>query len=207
MDGNGRWATRRALPRVAGHRAGANAVRRIVEAAPDLGIGVLTLFAFSADNWKRPPGEVDALLRLLRVKLQSQARRCIESGMRLSVIGRRDRSAREPAGDRARRARDPRGTRLHVRVALDYSAREAIASARSAGRRCRPLARRPRADDRAADGPDATVADVDLLVRTGAAAVDFLLWECAYASSTSASACGRTSRPPTWRPPSRVRPA
>src|SRR5262245_2668712 len=83
MDGNGRWAIRRGLARTAGHRAGAEAVRRVVEAAPDLGVGVLTLFAFSADNWRRPPVEVEALMRLLRRYLRSEARRCLRSGMRL----------------------------------------------------------------------------------------------------------------------------
>jgi len=179
MDGNGRWATRRGLPRVAGHRAGATAVRRIVEAAPDLGIRVLTLFAFSADNWKRPPAEVGALMRLLRVKIESQARRCIESGMRLSVIGRRDRLPRGivHAIDHIERATDA-GRRLHVRIALDYSAREAIAAA---------ALRWAAAASRAPDGLARMIADaagdVDLLVRTGGEQrlSDFLLWECAYA--------------------------
>src|SRR5439155_128381 len=93
MDGNGRWATRRGLPRTAGHRAGAEAVRRVVEAAPGLGIGVLTLFAFSADNWGRPRPEVTALMRLLRAYLRAETARCVENGLRVSVIGRRDRLA------------------------------------------------------------------------------------------------------------------
>ena len=178
MDGNGRWATRRGLPRVAGHRAGAAVLRRIVEAAPDLGIRVLTLFAFSADNWKRPPAEVDALMRLLRLKLESQARRCIESGMRLSVIGRRDRLPRAivHAIERVERATED-GDRLHVRVALDYSGREAIAAA---------ALRWAATTSPALDGLARTIADagdVDLLVRTGGEQrlSDFLLWECAYA--------------------------
>ena len=80
MDGNGRWATRQGLPRTAGHRAGVEAVRRVVEAAPDLGIGVLTLFAFSADNWRRPRPEVQALMRLLRGYLRSETRRLLGGG-------------------------------------------------------------------------------------------------------------------------------
>src|SRR5215470_5987599 len=91
MDGNGRWAMRRGLPRSAGHRAGIGAVRRVVEAAPDLGIAVLTLFAFSSDNWRRPENEVEALMRLLRQYLRTEFRRLIDSGTRLTVIGRRDR--------------------------------------------------------------------------------------------------------------------
>ena len=91
MDGNGRWATSRGRLRVNGHREGARAARRVVEAAPGLGIGVLTLFAFSADNWRRPPAEVAALMRLFREYLRAEVERCIRNGVRLEVVGRRDR--------------------------------------------------------------------------------------------------------------------
>src|SRR5687767_5693865 len=91
MDGNGRWAAMRGLPRVAGHREGAHSVRRVVEAAPGLGIGTLTLYAFSSDNWGRPPREVSALMRLFRAYLASETAKCVENGVRLRVIGRRDR--------------------------------------------------------------------------------------------------------------------
>src|SRR5437763_7676029 len=91
MDGNGRWATGRGLPRSAGHRAGARAVRRVVEAAPELGIATLTLFAFSSDNWRRPGPEVSALMSLLRQYLLAELAELIENGVRLSVLGRRDR--------------------------------------------------------------------------------------------------------------------
>src|ERR1700752_808697 len=91
MDGNGRWATRRSLPRVAGHRAGAAAVRRTVEAAPDLGISMLTLYAFSEDNWSRPAREVSALMKLLGRYLTQETDRCVANGVRLEAIGRRDR--------------------------------------------------------------------------------------------------------------------
>src|SRR5206468_3735266 len=91
MDGNGRWATRRGLPRPAGHRAGAGAVRRIVEAAPDLGIGQLTLYAFSADNWQRPPREVAYLMRLFARHLRTETAELLRNGVRLEVVGRRDR--------------------------------------------------------------------------------------------------------------------
>src|SRR3954467_10218227 len=127
MDGNGRWATARGLPRVAGHRAGARAVRRVVEAAPGLGIGTLTLHAFSSDNWQRPPREVGALMRLFRSYLASETARLIENGVRLTVIGRRDRLpevlARAIAGAEEATAG---GRRLHLRLAIDYSARDAI---------------------------------------------------------------------------------
>ncbi|MCG3195513.1 MAG: Ditrans,polycis-undecaprenyl-diphosphate synthase ((2E,6E)-farnesyl-diphosphate specific) [Thermoanaerobaculia bacterium] len=86
MDGNGRWATRRGLPRTEGHRAGAEAVRRTVEAAPALGIDTLTLYAFSSDNWKRPSLEVRTLMELFRLYLQKESERCAREGVRLSVI-------------------------------------------------------------------------------------------------------------------------
>jgi undecaprenyl diphosphate synthase len=159
MDGNGRWATMRGLPRIAGHRAGANAVRRTVEAAPDLGVGILTLYAFSSDNWRRPPAEVSALMDLLDIYLRKETRRCLENGVRLEVIGRRDRL--DPrlvaAIERTESATAP-GRTLALRVAIDYSARDAILQGKI--------------------GPD-----VDLLIRTGGEQrlSDFLLWECAYA--------------------------
>lgn len=185
MDGNGRWATRRGLPRTAGHRAGVEAVRRVVESAPDLGIGTLTLFAFSAANWRRPPEEVSALMRLLQVYLRAETRRFVESGARLSMIGRRDRLrprlVREIEGaERATAA----GRRIHVRIALDYSSRESIARAAA---RCATGA--PEAIDRFAQlvsqsaAGDVSPADVDLLIRTGGEQrlSDFLLWESAFA--------------------------
>ena len=184
MDGNGRWGTRRGLDRSAGHRAGAEAVERVVEAAPDLGIDVLTLFAFSADNWQRPRAEVDALMRLLRAYVRSETSRCVENGVRLSVIGRRDRLAAPivRAIERAERVTRA-GTCLHLRIAIDYSARETIARA---ARRWAEGGRRSLDDlARLIAAPDgvAAVPDVDLLVRTGGEQrlSDFLLWECAYA--------------------------
>ena len=89
MDGNGRWATARGLPRIAGHRAGADAVRRTVEAARELGIGTLTLYAFSSDNWKRPPEEVRGLMQLFRAYLNAEKPRCLKQGIRLEVIASR----------------------------------------------------------------------------------------------------------------------
>ena len=124
MDGNGRWARRRGLPRVAGHRAGAEAVRRTVEAAPDSGVAALTLYAFSADNWKRPPGEVAALMRLLARYLRTETPRLARNGVRLELIGRRDRLPVPlvTAIDAAERA-TAGGARLHLRLAVDYSSR------------------------------------------------------------------------------------
>src|SRR5215470_525017 len=126
-DGNGRWATSRGLPRSAGHRAGAEASRAIIEAAPDLGVHTLTLFALSSANWKRPASEVNSILRLLHEYLLAETTRCMENGIRVSVIGRRDRipaTLRQTIMDAEAATRS--GTQLHLRLAIDYSAREAI---------------------------------------------------------------------------------
>ncbi len=186
MDGNGRWATRRGLPRSAGHRAGVAAVRRVVENAPALGVTTLTLFAFSSDNWKRPAEEVEALMWLLRAYLRAEARRLIESGARLSVIGRRDRLPARLRREiqRAEQA-TAAGRRLNLRVALDYSSRESIARA-VAGLVDPPSRPSPEQLSQLIslalfDGSGG--AEVDLLIRTGGEQrlSDFLLWECAYA--------------------------
>ncbi|HUP04336.1 MAG TPA: di-trans,poly-cis-decaprenylcistransferase [Bryobacteraceae bacterium] len=173
MDGNGRWAQARSLPRGDGHAAGVKNVTRIVEAAPDLGIGVLTLFAFSADNWRRPAGEVRRLMVLLAEYLGSEAKRAADQGIRLQVIGRRDRLDPD-LRDAIRRAEEItlRGERLWLRLAVDYSARDAILAA---ARSVMDLSRESLGD---ALGPP-----VDLLIRTGGERrlSDFLLWECAYA--------------------------
>jgi undecaprenyl diphosphate synthase len=174
MDGNGRWAQARGLPRLAGHRAGAQAVRRVVEAAPGLGLGVLTLFAFSSDNWQRPAEEVAGLMQLLAEHLRSETKRCLENGVRMQLIGRRDRLDRKLAAAIARaEAATAGGQRLRLRIAVDYSARQAIADA--AARAPAPLSRESL--ERALSPP------VDLLIRTGGEQrlSDFLLWECAYA--------------------------
>ena len=184
MDGNGRWATAQGLPRAAGHREGAAAVRRIVEASPAAGIGTLTLFAFSADNWQRPEREVGWLMRLFREYLRAETARCVVTGVRLNVIGRRDRMpaslVRAVAGAEAATAH---GDRLQLRIAVDYSARDAILRAAQ----CLPGDTVPTREsfDRLLSIVDhgAPVPPVDLLIRTGGEQrlSDFLLWECAYA--------------------------
>jgi undecaprenyl diphosphate synthase len=188
MDGNGRWAVRRGLPRSSGHRAGIQAVRRVIEAAPDCGIKTLTLFAFSSDNWTRPRDEVKSLMWMLRGYLRSETRRFIDSGARLIVIGRRDRLA---ANLRAEIRRVERATalgrRLTVRVAIDYSSRDSILRAAAS----LPAGRLSSRDDFArALAPIAIVdtaspaeSEVDLLIRTGGEhrLSDFMLWESAYA--------------------------
>jgi undecaprenyl diphosphate synthase len=183
MDGNGRWAQRRSLPRVAGHRAGIEAVRRVVEAAPDLGVGMLTLFAFSAENWRRPAAEVSALMGLLRRYLHAERDRLVENGVRLKVIGRRDRLPNGLAEEIAiAETASAHGTRLRLNVALDYSARDAIANGAATwlGDDSPERAAFGRLLALQGHGPG---RDVDLLIRTGGEKrlSDFLLWECAYA--------------------------
>lgn len=181
MDGNGRWAARRGLPRHAGHRAGVEALRRITEAAPALGIGTLTVYAFSSDNWRRPEAEITALMGLLRRYLQTEVARLVENGVRLTVIGRRDRLG-DGLGTSVERAEaaTARGRSLHLRVALDYSGRDSILRAAAAAKGPADLTRE--AFSRLLSG-ELACRDVDLLIRTSGEQrlSDFLLWECAYA--------------------------
>lgn len=207
MDGNGRWARRRGLPRDAGHREGAKAVRAVVERAaePSSGIGTLTLYAFSSDNWRRPREEVTRILRLLDEYLGRERARCAENGVRLTVVGRRDRLSPGLVRSIERAEEATReGDGLRLRLAVDYSARDVLARAaelwsarvgeggraakggRAAGS---PHPGDPPDRDRfrellaAAMHDPEPAPDVDLLVRTGGERrlSDFLLWESAYA--------------------------
>ena len=192
MDGNGRWAAARGLPRSAGHHAGVRTARAIVEAAVRAGIGTLTIYAFSSDNWSRPTPEVRALMRLLRRSLHVESKRCLENGVRLSIVGRRDRL---PAPLRATiadaEALTSRCRNLHLRVAIDYSARDAMlrAAERHAQLVARGAATEPLTRERYSEllaevhHDPRPVRDVDLLIRTGGEQrlSDFLLWESAYA--------------------------
>jgi undecaprenyl diphosphate synthase len=176
MDGNGRWAAERGLPRAAGHRAGADAVERAVTAAPAHGITDLTLYAFSADNWKRPGAEVELLIRLFHQYLLAETARCRSNGIALRVIGRRDRLA--PALLQAIEAAERRtrsGSSMTLRLAVDYSSRWSLASAAGAGDLRAALA--------AANHDSSPMPDVDLLIRTGREKrlSDFLLFESSYA--------------------------
>jgi undecaprenyl diphosphate synthase len=183
MDGNGRWAARRGLPRTAGHRAGADAVRRVVEAAPELGVTTLTLFAFSSDNWRRPREEVAGLMGLLRRYLRAELDRLVDSNTRLTVIGRRDRLPDGLSDDiAAAERRSAQGTQLDLRIAIDYSARDAIAGAAAAWRAEQPPSREE-FRRLLAGSSCAPHDDVDLLIRSGGEKrlSDFLLWESAYA--------------------------
>jgi undecaprenyl diphosphate synthase len=185
MDGNGRWATSRGFPRVEGHRRGARTVERTVEAAARLGLGTLTLYALSADNWRRPADEIQTLLHLFERYLHKQIPRAIAHGIRFSLIGRRDRLppalvARAESGERD----TARCAGLHLRLAIDYSARDALwQAARQV--EAEPAPCRETFDRAVRSGrgvPDAT-PDVDLVIRTGGERrlSDFLLWESAYA--------------------------
>ena len=163
MDGKGRWAEARGWPRAAGHQAGVSAVRRVVNAAPRCGVGVLTLYAFSSDNWRRPAAEVAGILGLLQFYLRQESAALAAAGVRCGFTGRRDRLPRTLVEAMAATERvTAGGQRLWLRLAIDYSSRAEI--------------------ERAGAGMAATPA-VDVLVRTGGEQrlSDFLLWESAYA--------------------------
>ena len=182
-DGNGRWATSRGLPRSAGHRAGAESARRVVQAAPRMGIHTLTLFALSSANWQRPAAEVQAIFGLLQEYLLTETHHCIDEGVRLSIIGRRDRlpaALRQAIADSE--AATAKGPRLHLRLAVDYSAREAIYHAACRFYKVTELS--PQSFSTVlAEVHRGGSTEVDLLIRTGGEQrlSDFLLWECAFA--------------------------
>jgi len=185
MDGNGRWAARRRLPRVEGHRAGIDSVRDSVEVCARLGIDVLTLYAFSADNWRRPAGEVSTLMRLMESFLVRERMDCRRQGVRIAVIGRRDRLPPKlihaiEATERATR----NGSRLYLRLAVDYSARAAILAAAGAlgsDESCDENGFLRRVNHACHSDPE--TPPVDLLIRTSGEQrlSDFLLFESAYA--------------------------
>jgi undecaprenyl diphosphate synthase len=185
LDGNGRWAASRGFARSEGHRAGVEAVRRVVRAAPGLGIGTLTLYAFSSNNWERPASEVVSLLGILENFFRNESVACASEGIRLRVIGRRDRipNSLVEAIESVERATD-KGRALNLRIAIDYSSREAILRAAcwmlsSLEVSEREFARRL---GQVTNG-DTPAPDVDLLIRTGGdrRLSDFMLWESAYA--------------------------
>ncbi len=186
MDGNGRWANARFLPRSAGHHAGVRTARTIVEAAVRASIETLTLYAFSSDNWGRPRPEVLSLMRLFRRSLLVESKRCVENGVRLSIVGRRDRLPTELRQTIMQaEAMTANGRNLHLRIAVDYSSRDAILRAASKAKDLTSTLTRERFAQLLADVDHdrAPVRDVDLLIRTGGEQrlSDFLLWECAYA--------------------------
>ncbi|MEP7367559.1 MAG: polyprenyl diphosphate synthase [Acidobacteriota bacterium] len=170
MDGNGRWAKARGWPRLAGHERGATVLREIAEAAAERGVGDLTVYAFSSDNWKRPAEEVDGLMRLFAQYLESETGRCVRNGIRLEVMGRRDRLSPQLYAAILQSEWATRlGDRMTLRLAVDYSSRYAIEQAARMGS--------------SPAGAPGAVPDVDLLIRTAGEQrlSDFLLWESAYA--------------------------
>ena len=187
MDGNGRWAKARGLPRVAGHRRGADAVRRVVRGAGELGIPVLTLFAFSTENWTRPAEEVADLMGLLRHYLRSELDELRKNGARLRVIGNREGLAADIVRDIAEAESMTAGNaRIDVNICINYGSRDEILRA------TRRLAQRVAAGEITVDGIDrksfehelltAGLPDPDLLIRTSGEQriSNFLLWQCAY---------------------------
>lgn len=174
MDGNGRWAERRGLPRLMGHRAGSETVRRIVEGAARSGVGMLTLYAFSSDNWKRPSTEVIGLMRLFEAHLRVEGRRLATEGIRLEVIGRRDRlPGRLLKAVLRAESLTAEGKGMRLRLAIDYSSRHEIERSLVQG------------------APERLGPPVDLLLRTGGERrlSDFLLWEAAYAELVFTDTC------------------
>ncbi|HWT08333.1 MAG TPA: polyprenyl diphosphate synthase [Roseomonas sp.] len=188
MDGNRRWAQARGLPAALGHKAGAEAVRRTIEAAADQGIGWLTLFAFSSENWRRPLEEVSALTGLLRLYLRAEVATLVREGVRLRVIGDYERFGPEMMRSiRAAEEATAGGTRLNLNVALSYGARdEIVAAARAAARAVAEGRLAPEAIDEATFAgflQTAGIPDPDLIIRTSGEQrlSNFLLWQAAYA--------------------------
>jgi undecaprenyl diphosphate synthase len=188
MDGNGRWAKARGLPRVAGHRRGADAVRRVIRGAAELGIPILTLFAFSTENWTRPVAEVSDLMDLLRHYLRHELDELAGNGARLRVIGDRDRLAPDIVRDICdAEAKTRANARIDVNICINYGARdEILRAARSlAAKAARGEIEAERIDDALFEKEllTAGVPDPDLLIRTSGEQriSNFLLWQCAYA--------------------------
>ena len=188
MDGNGRWATSRHLPKIAGHREGANAVRRTIEAAIQSGVGWLTIYAFSSENWRRPLGEVLDLTGLLRHYLKSEIAELKANGVRLRIIGDRTRFDPDIQADLAAAERDTaHNRRLNLTVALSYGARaEIAAAARAAAEAVLAGKLAPGEIDEATFGrflATAEIPDPDLIIRTSGEQrlSNFLLWQGAYA--------------------------
>ena len=188
MDGNGRWAKARGLPRVAGHRRGAEAVRRVIRGAGELGIPVLTLFAFSTENWTRPADEVNDLMGLLRHYLRNELDELHRNGAKLRVIGNREGLAADIVRDISDAENMTRSNgRIDVNICINYGARAEILQA------TRSLARQVATGELSADHIDenlferelltAGVPDPDLLIRTSGEQriSNFMLWQCAYA--------------------------
>ena len=188
MDGNRRWAQRRGVPVALGHKAGADAARRATEAATDQGVGWLTLFAFSSENWLRPPDEVTGLMGLLRFYLRSEVASLAREGVRLRIIGDRARFGPELVREMERAETvTAGGTRLNLTVAMSYGARdELLAAARAVAADAAAGRLDPAALDESAFSARLATAgmpDPDLIIRTSGEQrlSNFLLWQAAYA--------------------------
>jgi undecaprenyl diphosphate synthase len=191
MDGNGRWATKRGLPRTAGHAEGAKAVRAAVEVAARSGVDILTVYAFSAANWARPTTEIAALMRLFGQYLFTETRRCVEQSIRINVIGRRDRLSESLLRSIEQSERSSAGgSGMQLRIAFDYSAQHSIVEAARRAAAGAGTAGAAHLDSEAfhrllqeVDHCAYPASEVDLLIRTGSEQrlSDFMLWECAYA--------------------------
>jgi undecaprenyl diphosphate synthase len=185
MDGNGRWATQRGLPRTAGHVEGAKAVRATVEMAARADVNVLTLYAFSSANWARPPAEIAALMHLFGQYLFTETRRCVEQSIRVNVIGRRDRLSENLLRSIEQSERSSAaGSGMLLRIAVDYSSQYSIVQAARCAKGESDLTtedfRRLLHEVNHCTYP---ASEVDLLIRTGGERrlSDFLLWESAFA--------------------------
>ncbi|MGA2089048.1 MAG: isoprenyl transferase [Stellaceae bacterium] len=188
MDGNGRWAKKRGLPRIVGHKNGAEAVRRAVAASIELGIRYLTLFGFSSENWKRPPSEIDDLMGLLRHYLRGEIAELHKNGVRVRVIGERDKLAPDIVTLIDNAESLTRGNeRLHLSMAINYGGRAEIAlAARAVAAQVASGALKPEQVDEdciARHLFTSGIPDPDLLIRTSGEQriSNFLLWQSAYA--------------------------
>lgn len=180
MDGNGRWATRRLLPRVAGHKQGVDALRRCVKACADRGVGILTVFAFSSENWNRPADEVSGLMELLALALSREVPQLLEDGVRLHFVGdRQGLSDKVRAGLAQAEAATAANTKFILNVCFNYGGRWDIAQA-AARLAAQGIAITEESLDRAM--ALAHVPDPDLVIRTGGEQriSNFLLWQSAY---------------------------
>jgi len=184
MDGNGRWAAQRHLPRVEGHRAGIESVRDTVESSARLGIGVLTLYAFSVENWKRPPTEVSTLMMLLKRYLRLELSTLLKNNIRFKVVGRVEELARDIQRElHDAEEKTARNTGMLFNIALNYGGRAEIVEA---ARRMAAEGLRPDQIDEQAFSNHLYTAgqpDPDLLIRTSGEmrVSNFLLWQIAYA--------------------------
>jgi len=187
MDGNGRWAKKRGLPRTAGHAQGARVVEQILEDADHMGIRYLTVYAFSTENWSRPDSEVKALMNLLRTYMKTSLAKCARNNVRIRVIGDKSRLDSDLQASIANLEKETSSnTGIGFQIAINYGSRDEIVRAlRKAAQRVKDSELNPEdiTEDMISDGLDtAGIPDPDLLIRTGGEEriSNFLLWQTAY---------------------------